>query len=66
MNQTQQLLQQIAALPNTTLFPFSQGGGYKICENRPSGVSLTSVWTDRKSTVELLQSYLARRQATNA
>lgn len=63
MTITQQLLQQIAALPNTTVTPFSLGGGVKIIEQYPNRVKFTNVWTDRKSTVELLQEYLASRVA---
>lgn len=66
MNQTQELLQQIAALPNTTIQQFPRGGGVRIVEQRPNGVSTTSVWTDRKSTIERLQAYLASRQAVCA
>lgn len=63
MNQTQQLLKQIAALPNTTVYPYAYGGGVSIIEQYPQRVRTTNVWIDRKSTIERLQEYLAARAA---
>jgi hypothetical protein len=58
-----ELLQQIANLPNTVLQPYRDGGGVRIIETMPNGVRQTGVWLDRRSTVERLQDYLTARTA---
>ena len=57
------LLKQIAALPNTIVQPYRDGGGVMIIETMPNGVRQTGVWLDRRSTVERLQDYLTARTA---
>lgn len=57
-----ELLQQIAALPNTTVRPYRDGGGVQIIETRASGVRQVGVWLDRSSTTGYLQEYLQSRQ----
>jgi len=66
MNQTQELLQQIAALPNTTVAPYRFGGGVSIIEQYPNRVRTTNVWLDRRSTIEHLQEYIASRAVASA
>jgi hypothetical protein len=57
------LLKQIAALPNTIVQPYRDGGGVMIIETMPNGVKQTGVWLDRRSTVERLQQYIQSRTA---
>lgn len=58
-----QLLAQIAKLPNTTVAPYRDGGGVHIIEQYPNRVRTTGVWLDRPVTVQRLQDYLRLRQA---
>lgn len=58
-----QLLAQIAALPNTTVAPYRQGGGVHIVEQLGrGGVRTTGIWLDRPLTLQYLQEYLKNRQ----
>jgi hypothetical protein len=57
-----QLLAQIAALPNTTVAPYRHGGGVHIIEQRGRGVRTTGVWLDRPLTMQHLREYLRTRQ----
>lgn len=57
-----QLLAQIAKLPNTTVAPYRDGGGVHIIEQRANGVRTQGIWLDRPRTVQYLQDYLQSRQ----
>lgn len=61
-NSKDQLLAQIAALPNTTVAPYKHGGGVHIIEQYPNRVRTTNVWLDRPLTLQYLQEYLKNRQ----
>lgn len=58
-NQQQQLIEAIKALPGHQVFPGRLGGCVVIARAIPNGVSQRSVWLDRPSTIDNLQSILA-------
>lgn len=58
-----QLIAEIAKLPNTTVSPYRHGGGVHIVEQRGRGIRTTNVWLDRPLTLQYLQEYLRTRQA---
>ena len=58
-----QLLAQIAKLPNTTVAPYPSGGGVHIIEQLANGIRFRGVWLDRLRTEQYLQDYLQSRAA---
>lgn len=56
------LLQQVAALPGTTVVP-GRNGGSVVVYHQPSAaqIKISSFWTGRPRTVQRLREYLQER-----
>lgn len=58
-DQVQKLIEAIKAKPGHQVFPGRTGHTVIVAITRPNSVSQRSVWLDRSSTVQNLQSILA-------
>lgn len=63
--QEQQLIEAIKALPGHQVFPGNLGGSVVIAITRANGVRQQSVWLNRTSTIERLQSIIANSKVNS-